>query len=75
MAAEQEPANIETIADVISQLEYHRQTHTEWAEHFERHPDADPGNLGDAAFHRAVEGRYTKMIEVLHALTGEKGDG
>lgn len=75
MTAEREPDTIETIADVISQLEYHRQTHIGWAEHLERNPGVDSRFIGDAAFHRAAEDTYTQMIEVLRrALTGYGGN-
>lgn len=68
-----EPDEIETVADVIKQLAYHRQTHTEWAEHFEEYPkDARSEPLGDAIFHRKVEARYTKMIEVLESTDEDK---
>jgi hypothetical protein len=56
-----------TLETVIDQLKHHRETHTEWADWFEKHPD-DPRavkEFGDATFHRHVERQYTKMIEFL----------
>ncbi len=68
MSSGDEPEVIETVEDVISQLEYHRETHSQWAEHFEKCPSVDPGELGDDSFHRHVEGRYTQMIEIISSL-------
>ncbi len=68
MSTDKEPVIIDSIKDVISQLEFHRETHTQWAKHFEQHPNADAAQIGDDVFHREVERRYTRMIEVLESL-------
>ena len=55
---------------VIAQLKYQRETHTDWADWFEKHPE-DPRavqQFGDAAFHRRVESNYTRMIDFLEGL-------
>ena len=68
-----EPDEIETIDDVVKQLAYHRQTHTEWAEWLEdRSPDEHPEHIGNAEFHRKVEARYTKMIQVLESTDEDR---
>lgn len=58
---------------IISWLQEHRATHTDWAEWFEEHPD-DPrctSDLGDAAFHRQVEARYNEMIAAVRTMQSE----
>ncbi len=68
-----DPNDINTVADVVRQLTSHRSIHMKWAEHFEQHrSDKRSEFLGDAAFHRRVEARYTKMIEVLGTVPGDK---
>lgn len=52
------------LSDVKRWLDYHRNTHLQWASWFEKHPNdprAEQG-VGNAAHHRECERRYTAMI-------------
>ena len=68
-----EPDEIETIVDVVKQLAHHRQTHIQWAERLENTPpDEHPKYIGSAEFHRKIESKYTKMIQVLESTVEDK---
>lgn len=64
------PGEIVDADGVVEQLAVHKKTHTQWAEWFEAHPEeaAKQPDLGDAAFHRAVEAKYDAMIRVVSDL-------
>lgn len=64
------PGDIVDAAGVVEQLAVHKKTHTQWAEWFEAHPAeaAKQPDLGDAAFHRAIEAKYDAMISVVADL-------
>lgn len=58
-----------TLEEIIECLKGHQWTHTDWATWFEGNPN-DPRikAIGNAAFHRKVEARYSRMIAGLMEL-------
>jgi len=62
-----EPENIETLEDVIKQLEYHRHTHAGWLKWYEENPDDKKYEYaGDGDHHKHVVGRYNEMIKLIN---------
>ena len=68
-----EPEKLETLEDVVKQLQSHREIHARWCEWHEENPDdTSYAYAGDLSHHIHVIGRYDKMIELIK---GEIEDG
>ena len=64
-----EPEKIETIDDVIQQLQHHRQTHILWLEYYDEYPQSTQYKYaGDRGHHQHIINNYDDMIELLITL-------
>ena len=57
-----------TKAEILAWLASTRDDHQGWADYMRAHPDYDPGDMGDAAFHDACVAEYNEIIQSLERI-------
>jgi hypothetical protein len=58
------------VQQAVSDIQAMRQTHVDWAEHFEKHPEIEKqylatGEWDDAKEHRRIIASYDRVIRLL----------
>lgn len=61
------PETPPTLEEAIRTIEHSLHVHVEWADFLEANPAFDPGQLGNAKFHRACVVRYERVLQVLRS--------
>ena len=56
------------VAAAIADIREARQSHVDWADWLEEHPEDDSSQVGDAPYHREWVTKYDNVLSVLDAI-------